>query len=190
MKQKSSDVSGSLVHHHLKPFLNKRSQPCGRPREPVNAKIRDVFLLGGPRASTLSKVVSMLLMLPPLLLPAILLLYQNHSVTGSWSSYISDNQSTVSAARQVTSGTMGALQISAVLAIISNFPARTRLGRLIRGIKLDTLGLLNALSVPRMDWTLPKRNWLLVLLTIAMGHAPRGLMGQRYHSKLDSDFYR
>ena len=70
---------------------------------------------------------------------------------------------------------MGALQASAVSAVLLNFPTRTRLAHLINGVKLDTLGLLSALLVPRMDWNLPKRHWLFVFLVIGFGHGPVAL---------------
>ena len=92
---------------------------------------------------------------------------------GSWRRYISENPSAVSAGRQVISGIMGTLQASAVLAILFNFPTRTRLAT--KDIKLDTLGLFNALSVPRTDCNLPKKNWLLVLLAVGLGHGPAAL---------------
>ena len=52
---------------------------------------------------------------------------------------------------------MGTLQASAVLAILFNLPTRTRLAHPTNGVKFDTLGLLSALSVPRMDWNLPRK---------------------------------
>lgn len=131
--------------------------------------------LTGPRASSLSKCIPLLVMLPPLLLSIVLLSYQNHVVIGSWRRRILENPSAVSALRQVVSGTMGTLQASAVLAILFNFPARTRLAHPHKPIKLDTLGLLNALSVPRMDWSLPRKNWLLVCLAVGLGHGPAAL---------------
>ncbi len=142
-------------------------------RKPVGKLAGHPF--SGPRASTLSKCVPIILMLPPLLLSILLLLSQHRVILGSWRLYIHENLSAVSALRQVLAGILGTLQASAVIAILFNFPARTRLARSSQGVKLDTLGLLTALSVPRMDWNLPKKNWLLLLLAIVLGHGPAAL---------------
>lgn len=114
--------------------------------------------LVGPKASTLSKCTPILVMLPPLLLSIALIAFQSHVILGSWRLYISKNLSAVSATKQIVAGAMGTLQASAVLAILFNFPTRMRLAHPTIGVKFDTLGLLSALSVPRMDWNLPKKN--------------------------------
>ena len=134
-----------------------------------------VSTLPGPKASTISKCTPIIVMLPPLLLSIALIAFQSHAILGSWRLYISKNLSAVSAAKQIVAGAMGALQASAVLAILFNFPTRTRLAHLPDGVKLDTLGLLSALSVPRMDWNLPKKHWLLVFLSIGFSHGPAAL---------------
>lgn len=131
--------------------------------------------LTGPRASTLSRCVPILLMLPPLLLSIALLIFQNHVILGSWRLHILNNLSAVSAPKQVVASILGTLQASAVIAILFNFPTRTRLARPTESVKLDTLGLLSALSTPRMDWNLPKKNWLLLLMVIVLGHGPAAL---------------
>ena len=133
------------------------------------------FPLAGPKASTLSKLTPTLLMLPLFLLSIALIAFQSHDILGSWRLYISKNPSAVSAARQIVAGAMGSLQASAVLAILFNFPARTRIAHPTEGVKFDTLGLLSAFSVPRMDWSLPKRHWLLVFLAVGFGHGPAAL---------------
>ena len=94
---------------------------------------------------------------------------------GSWRVYINENLSAVSAAKQILAGVMGALQVSAVLAILFNFPTRTRLAHPTSGVRLDTLGLMSALSVPRMDWNLPKSRWLFVFIAIGFAHGPAAL---------------
>lgn len=142
-------------------------------RKPVR-KLGDSSLTG-PRASTLSRCVPILLMLPPLLLSIALLLFQNHVILGSWRLHILNNPSAVSALKQVVASIMGTLQASAVIAILFNFPTRTRLARPTESVKLDTLGLVSALSTPRMDWNLPKKNWLLLLMVIVLGHGPAAL---------------
>ena len=142
-------------------------------RKPVRKIAGDPF--SGPRASMLSKCVPIILMLPPLLLSILLLVSQHRVILGSWRLYIHENLSAVSALRQVLAGILGTLQASAVIAILFNFPTRTRLARSSQGVKLDTLGLLTALSVPRMDWSLPKKNWLLLLLAVVLGHGPAAL---------------
>ena len=68
---------------------------------------------------------------------------------------------------------MGTLQASAVLTVLFNFPTRIRLAT--KNVKLDTLGLSSALSVPRMDWSLPKKDWLLAFLAIGISHGPAAL---------------
>lgn len=114
-------------------------------------------------------------MLPPLLLAVALTALDSHVIIGSWHVYIRENLSAVSAAKQIVAGAMGALQASAVLAILFNFPTRTRLAHPTKAVKLDTLGLLSALSVPRMDWNLPKNHWLFVFIAIGVGHGPAAL---------------
>ena len=131
--------------------------------------------LAGPKASALSKCTPILVMLPPLLLSIALTAFQSHDIHGSWRLYISKNLSAVSAAKQIVAGAMGTLQASALLAILFNFPTRTRLAHPTNGVKFDTLGLLSALSVPRMDWNLPKKHWLPVFLAIGFGHGPAAL---------------
>lgn len=131
--------------------------------------------LVGPKASTLSKCTPILVMLPPLLLSIALIAFQSHVILGSWRLYISENLSAVSAAKQIVAGAMGTLQASAVLAILFNFPTRTRLAHPTIGVKFDTLGLLSALSVPRMDWNLPTKYWLPVFLAVGFGHGPAAL---------------
>ena len=126
--------------------------------------------LAGPKASTLSKCAPILVMLPPLLLSIALIVFQSHIILGSWRLYILKNPSAVSATRQIVAGAMGTLQASAVVTILFNFPTRTRLAHPTNGVKFDTLGLLSALSVPRMDWNLPKKHWLPVFLAIGFGH--------------------
>ena len=131
--------------------------------------------LAGPKASTLSKCTPILVMLPPLFLSIALIALQSHVMLGSWRVYIGENLSAVSAAKQILAGAMGALQASAILAILFNFPTRTRLAHPTSGVRLDTLGLLSALSVPRMDWNLPKNHWLFVFIAIGVGHGPAAL---------------
>ena len=131
--------------------------------------------LAGPKASTLSKCTPILIMLPPLLLSIALIACQSHVILGSWRLYISKNLSAVSATKQIIAGAIGALQASAVFTILFNFPTRTRLAHPTNGVKFDTLGLLSALSVPRMDWYLPKKHWLPVFLAIGFGHGPAAL---------------
>ena len=131
--------------------------------------------LAGPKASTLSKCTPILVMLPPLLLSIALIALQSHVILGSWRIYIKQNLSAVSAARQIVAGAMGALQVSAVFAILFNFPTRTRLAHPTSGVRLDTLGLLSALSVPCMDWNLPKNHWLFVFIAIGFSHGPAAL---------------
>ena len=147
-------------------------------RKPVQEHQRRHPLSGhrASRASILSRSIPILLSLPPLILSVILLEYRNHVATGWWRQHISENPSAASAARQMISGIMGTLQASAVLAILCNFPARTRLAQSSKAIKLDTLGLMSALSVPRMDWNLPKTYWpLIVILAVGLGHGPAAL---------------
>ena len=131
--------------------------------------------LAGPKASTLSKCTPILVMLPPLLFSIVLITFQSHSILGPWRLYISKNLSAVSATKQIVAGAMGTLQASALLTILFNFPTRTRLAHPTNGVKFDTLGLLSALSVPRMDWNLPKKHWLPVFLAIGFGHGPAAL---------------
>ena len=138
-------------------------------------KIKRSSPLAGPKASTLSKCTPILAMLPPLLLSIALIALQSHVILGSWRIYIKENLSAISAARQIVAGAMGALQVSAVLAILFNFPTRTRLAHPTSGVKLDTLSLLNALSVLCMDWNLPKNHWLFVFIAIGFGHGPAAL---------------
>ena len=131
--------------------------------------------LAGPKASTLSKCTPILVMLPPLFLSVALIALQSRVMLGSWRVYINENLSAISAAKQILAGVMGALQVSAVLAILFNFPARTRLAHPTSGSRLDTLGLMSALSVPRMDWNLPKSRWLFVFIAIGFAHGPAAL---------------
>ena len=138
-------------------------------------KTKRIPPLAGPKASTLSKCTPILVMLPPVLLSIALIAFQSHVILGSWRLYISNNLSAVSATKQIVAGAMGTLQASAVLAIVFNFPTRTRLAHPTNGVKFNTLGLLSALSVPRMDWNLPKKYWLPVFLAIGFGHGPAAL---------------
>ena len=59
-----------------------------------------------------------------------------------------------------------------MFATLFNCPTRTRLAQADKSIRLDTLGMLHALLVPRMDWTVLEKNWLLVLLAISNGYRP------------------
>lgn len=113
----------------------------------------------------------MALALPTVL--SILLVSTSHlRILGSLRQGIELHQTTITVLVQVLSATMGILQITTLTSLIS---AGLRLRLATRPTQLDTIGLLNALIVPRIPWGLSLKTIVPAAVFVVLAQGPGAL---------------
>ncbi|KAH6851463.1 hypothetical protein BKA58DRAFT_425008 [Alternaria rosae] len=123
-------------------------------------------------AGIIVRCTPLLFLLVPLIV-SISLICSDHIVAyGSAHLYITTHRTTVSIFVQLLSSVMGALQITTLTTII-NHALRLRLTNAY--MRLDTVRLFTALSVPRVSWTLPPGALCLAVSMVIITQGPGAL---------------
>jgi hypothetical protein len=91
---------------------------------------------------------------------------------GHLRTYIISNRPTVAFLVHIIASILGIFQVAA-LTLVINYRARIVLTR--RSVKSDTMDLLNALSVPRIAWSLPAAKIALAACVVALAQGPGAL---------------
>lgn len=113
----------------------------------------------------------MALTLPTVL--SIALISTSHlRILGSIREGIQHHRTTVTVLVQVLSATMGILQVTALTSVIS---AGFRLRLATQPMQLDTIGLFNAIIVPRISWGLSFQNMFLAAVMVILAQGPGAL---------------
>lgn len=118
-------------------------------------------------ASLYERSVSSLTLVIPFLVSVALLMASNIRAVGSMRLYIYDNRTGVSIIVQILSTTMSLLQMTTRTGILS---ASYRLHLSNHSMSLDTIGLFNALVVPRISWSLPTIGVAATIFTVILSN--------------------
>lgn len=123
-------------------------------------------------ASFYERSVPLLNLLIPFLVSSVLLVASNSRAVGSVRLYINDNRTGVSIIVQILSTIMSLLQMTTFTGILS---ASYRLHLSNHSMSLDTIGLFNALVVPRISWSLPLIGVVATMFTVILSNGPGAL---------------
>lgn len=108
----------------------------------------------------------------PMVLSVILASTSHLRILGSMRKDIQHQHTTITVLVQVLSATMGILQVTTLTSVIS---ADFRLCLANQPMQLDTIGLFNAIIVPRISWGLPLQKVLLATVMVVLAQGPGAL---------------
>lgn len=120
----------------------------------------------------LQRSIPLLTLALPTVLSILLVSTSHFRTLGSTRQEIDLHQTTVTVAVQVLSATMGILQVTTLTSVIT---AGFRLRLATRPISLDTVGLLNAIIVPRIPWGLSLKAILPAAIVVILAQGPGAL---------------
>jgi hypothetical protein len=120
----------------------------------------------------LERSVPLLTLLCPFLASVVLLMASQSHAIGSVRLYIESNRTVVSIIVQILSNSMSILQMATLTSILS---ASYRLHLSHHSMRLDKIGLFNALITPRISWSLPMIGVLATMIAVVVSNGPGAL---------------
>lgn len=127
---------------------------------------------GAGNATLFDRTAPIVALVVPMVVSVILVSTSSFQLLGGLRIDIEDYRTTVSVVIQLLATTMGLLQMNVLTGVIR---ASFSLHLSNKPMRLDTIGLFNALIIPRIPWSLPWTSVLIALSMLAIAQGPGAL---------------